>query len=361
MTVSVALVVATYNRAGPLEQLLSALERQTIARDSWEVIVAVDGSTDGTDQVLARWADRGTLPLRSFAQPNAGQAVARHNGILRTLAEHVIVIDDDMEVCPEFVHEHLVASKKLTGKGVIIGKVVPEKTFMSKPLYTAVQEHYLWLLHRRLESGDITPNASAFVTQNVSFPRALYLGVGGFDGALRLDEDRELGVRMERAGGVFLFAPKAWAIHHSDVGSYDKWSRRHYDYGKYAVQVWEKHHKSPYLHPLRNLVDGSRINRALVKLVCADDLRSGLAEGALRSVGRLLHRLRISEPAIYTHKGIQAVRYHQGVRDALGSWRAVRDMERDYLAAPNRPRQPTGRGPTHDPISEQDPGSSGPI
>jgi glycosyltransferase involved in cell wall biosynthesis len=344
---AVAVVVATYNRSGPLERLLEALERQRVARDAWEVVVAVDGSTDGTEQVLARWAARGTLPLQSFTQANAGQAVARHNAILRTSAEHVIVLDDDMEICPDFVEAHLDASKAFPGKAIVIGKVVPEKTFMRKPLYTAVQEHYLWLLHRRFERGELEPNASAFVTQNVSFPRALYVEIGGFDPSLRLDEDRELGIRLERAGGVFVFAREAWAIHHSDVGSYDKWSRRHYDYGKYAVQIWEKHDKNLHLHPLRNLVNGSKINRALVKLVCGDDRRSGFAVRALRSAGDLLQRVRLSEAAIYTHKGIQAVRYHQGVRDALGSWSAVQDMERDYSAIPDRPREPTGRGVTH--------------
>jgi hypothetical protein len=58
--------------------------------------------------------------------------------------------------------------------------------------------------------------------------------------------------------------------------------------------------------------------------------------------------MKVLEPAIYTHKAIQAVRYHQGVRDALGSWDAVREMERKYVAEPNRPREPTGRGLTYD-------------
>jgi glycosyltransferase involved in cell wall biosynthesis len=351
---SIALVLATYNRAKPLARLLGALERQTLSRSEWELVVAVDGSKDDTEEVLTRWTARGTLPLQFFTQDNAGQSVARHKGILRASAEHVIVIDDDMEVCPEFVAEHLAASRTRPGQAVVIGKVVPEKHFMRKPLFTAVQEHYLLLLHRQLERGSLTPNASAFVTQNVSFPRALYLGVGGFDASLRLDEDRELGASMERAGGTFVFAPRAWAIHHSDVGSYEKWARRHYEYGKYAVQVWEKHGKSPYLHPLRNLVDGSRINRALVKLVCPEPRRSELAEDALRSLGRLLQGLRVSEPAIYTHKGIQAVLYHRGVRDALGSWHAVEEMERAYVATPNRPHAPTGRGVTYDPEAERD-------
>jgi glycosyltransferase involved in cell wall biosynthesis len=345
---AIAIVLATYNRARPLERLLEALERQTLDRRAWEVVVAVDGSTDDTVDVLDRWVARGTLPLQYLVQDNAGQSVARNNGIQRTSAEHVIVIDDDMEVCPEFVAAHLEAARRSPGRIVVIGKVVPEKTFRKKPLFTAVGEHHLLLLHARLESGEQRPNATAFVTQNVSFPRKLYLDVGGFDPSLRLDEDRELGIRMERAGGQFAFAPKAWAIHHSDVGSYDKWSRRHYEYGKYALQVWEKHGESILLHPLRNFVDGSRLNRALVQLVCNSDRRSHVAESALRWLGNTLQELDALEPAIYTHKAIQAVRYHQGLRDALGSWDAVRRMERQYAAAPDRPKAPTGQGLTHD-------------
>ena len=45
----IALVLATYNRAAPLERLLQALERQTIARPrpsiSFSTIVAVDAFT----------------------------------------------------------------------------------------------------------------------------------------------------------------------------------------------------------------------------------------------------------------------------------------------------------------------------
>jgi glycosyltransferase involved in cell wall biosynthesis len=351
----ISLVLATYNRARPLERLLAALEKQSISSASaWEIVVAVDGSTDDTEQVLESWTRKGTLPLRHLVQKNAGQSVARHNAILKTSAEHIIVIDDDMEVCPEFVEAHLEASTRAPRKTVVIGKVVPEVGFRKKPLFTAVGEHHLLLHHELLERGVQQPTATSFVTQNVSFPRAMYLEVGGFDASLRLDEDREMGVRFERAGAVFTFAPRAWAIHHSDVGSYEKWSRRHYEYGKYALQVWQKHGESPLLHPLRNFVEGSRLNRALVSLVCASDGRSELAEKSLRQMGNWLQRIRLLDPAIYTHKAIQAVRYHQGLRDALGSWEALRQMEREYVASPGRHRGPTGRGPTHESESQSE-------
>jgi glycosyltransferase involved in cell wall biosynthesis len=346
---AIALVVATYNRAKPLEFLLQALARQTIARSDWEIVVAVDGSTDDTEAVLDRWVKAGTLPLQYLVQANAGQSVARNNGVQRTTAEHVIIIDDDMEVCPTFVADHLSASKKLPGKTVVIGKVVPEPEFMKKPLYAAVGEYHLHSLHKRIENGDQEVTATAFVTQNVSFPRALYLEIGGFDASLRLDEDRELGIRLERAGAIFVFSSNAWAIHHSNIGSYDKWFQRQYEYGKYAVQIWHKHGDSAHLHPLRNYVNGSRLNRALVNLVCPDDSRSELATTALRKLGGVLQRLELLAPAVFTHKAIQAVRYHQGVRDALGSWPALRANEQQFLADPTRPRGPTGKGATYDP------------
>ena len=345
---AIALVVATYNRAKPLARLLDGLEKPTLPRDSWEVVVAVDGSTDDTERTLESIRARGTLPLQYLVQANAGQAVARHNAILRSSADHVIVIDDDMEVCPEFVAEHLAASKRAPGNTVVIGKVVPEEAFLKKPLYAAVNEHHLYLLHGRIERGEQAATATAFVTQNVSFPRDVYLRSGGFDPSLRLDEDRELGIRLERAGTLFVFAPKAWAIHHSNIGSYTKWFDRQYEYGKYAVQIWDKHDKSPLLHPLRNFVNGSRLNRALVTLVCPDDTRSRLVTSALQRLGSFLQRVDMLRPAVATHKAIQAVRYHQGVRDALVSLIALRDKEREFKADPNRPSEPTGRGVTYE-------------
>jgi glycosyltransferase involved in cell wall biosynthesis len=345
---AIALVVATYNRAKPLESLLECLVRQTIARSDWEIVVVVDGSTDDTEAVLARWVKAGTLPLQYIVQTNAGQSVARNKGVQRTSASHVIVIDDDMEVCPTFVADHLAASTTLPGKTVVIGKVVPEPQFMKKPLYAAVGEYHLQSLHKRIERGEQEVTATAFVTQNVSFPRALYLEVGGFDASLRLDEDRELGIRLERAGATFVFSSNAWAIHHSNIGSYDKWFQRQYEYGKYAVQIWHKHGDSAHLHPLRNFVNGSRLNRALVTLVCPDDGRSEIATAALKMLGDALQRLEMLAPAVFTHKAIQAVRYHQGVRDAFGSWPALRNQEREFLADPRRPSDPTGKGLTSD-------------
>jgi len=342
----IALVVATLNRKERLAALLTSLCAQTIACHRWELWIAVDGSEDGTLPLLEHWQGRRLLPLQYFFQENAGQAQARHAAILRSRAPRIAVVDDDMEVCPGFLDQHLAAGQSDPEQAVVIGKVVPRPRWRRYPLYSAVVEQSTLELHNRLEHGLQAPSATAFVTQNVSFPRSLYFQAGGFDASLRLDEDRELGLRLERAGGRFVFAPLASATHHSDVGSYHTWEERQYEYGHYAVRVWEKHGRDPYVHPLRNYVTGSRLNHWTVNLYVPSERRTHCACRLLRLAGTVLHGLRLDRPAIATHKGIRTLQYHLGVKHAVGSWARLRELAESYANDSKSPATPTGRGET---------------
>jgi glycosyltransferase involved in cell wall biosynthesis len=341
----ISLIVATYNRARPLERLLGDVERQTLPRTDFEVVVCVDGSKDETRDVLERWEKRGVFPLRALFQENQGQAAARHQAILRATGQRVAVVDDDMELSPGFLEEHLAAAAGDPARVVVIGKVVPEEGWKQKPLYESVREHGMLELHTRLESGE-EPSATSFVTQNVSVPRKLYLEVGGFDATLRLDEDRELGMRLERAGARLVFGAGAWAIHRSEIGSYEKWERRQYEYGKYGVHIWEKYERDPYLHPLRNLVNGSPANRMAVQVLSRWDWGAEKGTRLLRKLGNTLATVGLFAPALATHKAILAVQYHLGVKHSLGSWGKLRQSAEQFARDPRSPREPTGRGRT---------------
>ncbi len=340
-----SLVVASYQRAKPLEVLLQRLSEQTLDKSLWEVIIAVDGSTDETLEVLERWASVNSLPLKYFYQVNQGQSVARHQGIERALGSRIIIIDDDMEPSASFLEGHLKAGALDPEHIVTIGKVVPQENWRAMPLYEVVREDFMASLHAGLEKG-AEPSATSFITQNVAFPKALYTAVGGFDPALRLDEDRELGMRLERAGGVFRFAEDASAIHRSAVGSYTKWKTRQYDYGHFGVQVWKKHGQDPLLHPLRNFIAGSRLNRLLVQMAAPVGFVGHGVTSALRWTGEGLRVIGSIRGGIAAHKAIIALQYHLGVKDAFGGWSALKREEALLLADPGRPLEPTARGKT---------------
>ncbi len=339
---SMAIVVATHGRPDALGTLLSSLRAQTAHPTTFEVAVVVDGLDEheaAYRAVLERARHEARYRLSYDFQRNAGQSVARQYALDQTTAPWVCVVDDDMELAPEFIDAH--QSALACGPDtVVIGRIVPEPGWERAPLYEAVRNKAMLDLHAALASGAKAATGHALMTGNVSFPRPLFQRVGGFDESLRLGEDTELGLRLERAGATFVFCDAAAAVHRSRVGSYECWLARAIQYGRNAVYMFEKSNDAR-AHPLRNLVNGSRLNAAVVHALCWSDPLAHAGISALRIVGGALQRLSLHERAIATHKAIQAIAFHLGVKDVLGSWRSVMEAKRAFSSLDGAPRDPT--------------------
>jgi glycosyltransferase involved in cell wall biosynthesis len=305
---------------------------------------------DGIDECEGRYREileasrrEARFPIRYEFQRNAGQSVARHRAIATTTTSWICVVDDDMDLLPGFVAEHLAALQAGTSKTVVMGRVVPEEGWENTPLYEAMRTSQLLSWHEIMAHGQREASGGhTFITGNVSFSREFYLAVGGFDENLKLGEDTELGLRFEFAGANFVFADGAAAIHRSRVGSYDSWLRRSVEYGKSAVYTYEKLGRDARAHPLRNLVNGSRLNAAAVRALCWSDALAGAGIASLHGIGLALRRIGLFAPAIATHKAILALAYHLGVKRALGSWSRVLQAKDAFASDGHAPRDPTG-------------------
>lgn len=330
MSPKIALIVATYEREAPLSRLLGWLERQDLAPSDWELVVAVDGSQDGTLALLERHALRGLLPLTYFHQANTGPAGARDAAIRRARAPRIAVLDDDMEVGPDFLRRHLAAADAAPERIVVLGRIRGVDGWQAKPVFAALQDADIEALHAGYAQGRTRPSWLGFFTGNVSFPRALYLEVGGFDHAFRMDEDRELGFRLQCAGGQFVYAADAVGVHRSDGGRYEPWLRRQQLYGGYAVRLWEKHGRAPEAHPLRFFVEKGPLTRRIVTVLVRMDPLARLFVFAMQRLGEALRAVRCFPAALATHKAIRVVQFHRGVRDELGSNIALRALARGY-------------------------------
>jgi GT2 family glycosyltransferase len=341
---AIAVIVATHRRPDAIATLLRGLARQTLPKDAYEVAVVVDGRDEleaDYRRVLDDARDRLGVPLVAAFQDNAGPASARHRAIRATRAPWLCISDDDMDVEPGYLAAHLEALESGGERTVVIGEVVPEAGWEHQPLYEAARAHSMLALHDGLRRGTRRAQGAALVTQNVSLARSAYDRVGGFDETLRLGEDTELGWRLERDGARFVFGPGTRAVHRSRVGSYEAWLERQFQYGRNAVYIHRKLGRDPRSHPLRNLLNGRRLKRAAVQVSCLADGLGRAAIAVLRRTGDLLQRAGWIAPAVATHKGIAAIAYHLGVKQALGSWTAVRAEGRAFLAAPDHPLDPT--------------------
>jgi glycosyltransferase involved in cell wall biosynthesis len=340
----ITVVVASYKRPDALHTVLTSLARQTLPPEQFELAIVIDG----IDEHEARYRDvleraRGEVrfALRYEFQQNAGQSVARHRAIVSSTARWICVVDDDMDLLPEFLAAHAALLEAGTNKTVVIGRVIPEDGWEQAPLYEAVRTRHMLEWHDAMDHGGKAPSGYTLVTQNVAFGRDFYLSVGGFDPKLRLGEDSELGLRFEFAGGRFVFGSKAAAIHRSRVGSYDAWLRRCVDYGRNGVYIYDKLGRDPRTHPLRNLVNGSRMNAAAVHALCWSDALANAGIATLHSTGNVLQRVGLIAPAIATHKAILAIAFHVGVKDAVGSWPSLLRLKREFAATQEAPSDAT--------------------
>ena len=125
----ITVVVPTFDRLERLQLVLAALADQTYPRDSFEVVVVSDGSTDGTDAYL----DGPTpLPVVHVRQDNAGPAAARNRGIEVARGELVVFIDDDVVASPELIERHVAAHAGANDR-VVIGPMLNAPSFAYSP------------------------------------------------------------------------------------------------------------------------------------------------------------------------------------------------------------------------------------
>jgi glucosyl-dolichyl phosphate glucuronosyltransferase len=203
----VSVVISTYNRCGQLGGALDAL----LAQDpgvAYEVIVVDNNSTDHTRDVVAARLDR-SPHLKYVFEPRQGLPHARNTGVLSSQAPLVAFTDDDVRVGPEWVGTIKRAFDDNPDVDMIGGRV--------RPLWPGRIPG--WVTPSQLgpfalgERGDAPIRVSAanaapcLVGANFAFRREVFDRVGLFDPAYVKSQDREIQLRLWRAGGTGLYEP----------------------------------------------------------------------------------------------------------------------------------------------------------
>lgn len=235
---SLSVIIPTYQRRASVERALRALAAQTLPAAMVEVIVSMDGSQDGTREMLAQFS--APYALRVLWQPNAGRAAACNAGIRAATGELIVLLDDDMEAAPELLEAHRQAHATRSRLGVM--GAVPMRYAASAPPVVAYvgakfNQHLVRLAqpNHRLQLRD-------FYSGNFSIRREVLLSVGLFDEAFKIygNEDLELSLRLQQAGVQLRYCAEALAYQHYEKG-FAGLARDHIAKGRTAVLMTQKH------------------------------------------------------------------------------------------------------------------------
>jgi GT2 family glycosyltransferase len=215
----VSVVIPTYQRRDALLRSLAALATQRLDADAYEVVVVVDGATDGSREAAESFD--APYALRVLSQPNRGRAAACNAGAAAARGTILVLLDDDMEATPQLLAAHAASHERACrdGGAVAVIGAAPIAVQDDAPAHAAyiARKFNRHLEHLAQAQGNFT--LRDFYSGNLSLRRDVFLSVGGFDEAFVEygNEDLELSIRLRAAGVRLVYDADAAATQ-----SYDK-------------------------------------------------------------------------------------------------------------------------------------------
>src|SRR4051794_9529447 len=179
---------ADYQRRDMVCEAVGALSRLSYD-GAIEIIVVVDGSTDGTAASLARLD--GPFPMHLIEQENRGLAAARNRGAAEASGDILVFLDDDMICEPDLVQQH--ARFHGQGADAVTGEIPIHPNSRPGFITDRLAMGASWKRGRQCSAFDVYGG-------HLSIRKSVFRQVGGFDEDLHGGgyggEDLDFGVRL---------------------------------------------------------------------------------------------------------------------------------------------------------------------
>lgn len=232
-----SVIVTTYNRPDALGKVLESLGR--CPEDDFEVIVADDGSTEDTRDVIVGMKARVAYPLLHVWQQDLGfrAGASRNRAAACCSAPYIVFLDGDCVVSADFVAAHLSLARKrclVGGHRILLGPDLTNAILRSELSIADLDDSSLgrWLWRRC--TGEVTKVSALFdprpriwpshspkrwrgvKSANVGLWREDLIAVNGFDESFQGwgYEDSDLVIRLMRNGIARIDARHCCLVYH---------------------------------------------------------------------------------------------------------------------------------------------------
>jgi len=200
-----SVIVPVKNGHSVLPTMLGNLVRSELPRESWELIVVDDGSSDDSPAIASEYADLVIrLPGRS-----RGPGYARNRGVERARGECLVFLDSDVVVRPDTLSRIAATMSSRPDVDSVFG------AYCDEPAAAGVVSQYRNLLHHYTHDQE-PGEAQTFWAGCGCVRRSVFIAVGMYD-EWRFSrpqiEDVELGYRMSARGYHIRLQPDIQVTH----------------------------------------------------------------------------------------------------------------------------------------------------
>ncbi len=214
---SVSIVVASHNEAANLPTLLTSLVNQKYPSELYEIIIADDGSTDGSEAIIRSYADMGVKLhyIRTTGRETAISPKKNAMNLAIQKAQNEIILTTDADCIVPLTWIESTVQHFTDDVSVVAGYSRTLLKNWSKASLVNKYEHFDFAATYLVLAGGYTLGKSwACIGQNLAYRKTAWEDVGGFEKIQHLitGDDVILMHLMRRAGHkvVFNFDPHSF-------------------------------------------------------------------------------------------------------------------------------------------------------
>lgn len=225
----VALLISTYNWPEALRVIFDSLLNQSKIPD--EILIADDGSSESTREVIDQFRERIAIPVKHIWQPDEGFRKARilNSAIAQCDSDYIIQIDGDCIMPRHFIADHIglaAPDMYLYGKRIHIRRRYVDKVLQDSRIRFHIFSNRIYKKSRTIRIKWLAHICSStnhefsyrFRGCNFSFWKEDFVKVGGYNEEFEGwgHEDSELAIRLHHYGISGRRISFAGAVFHLD-------------------------------------------------------------------------------------------------------------------------------------------------
>jgi len=207
-----SVIIPVYNEEQTIHEVLERVAAVDIGSLDKEIVIANDGSTDGTRRVIDERHLPADLPVHVYHSPiNLGKGAAVRMGLAFATGDILLVQDADLELDPN-EYTRLIAPLLEGRADVVYGSRFLEPTSGSVALKSRAANRFLTMLTNILFGGRLTDMETAYKVMRREALQGIRLRTVGFD------IEPELTARLLRAGRRIVEVPISYNPRTADEG-----------------------------------------------------------------------------------------------------------------------------------------------
>jgi glycosyltransferase involved in cell wall biosynthesis len=252
-----SIIIPVYNKIQFIEKTISSVLSQSFS--DFELIIINDGSTDGSENVIASSIDS---RIKIFSQQNQGVSAARNLGISKASADLITFLDADdiwnadfLQEMHQLIHDH--PNEKVFSAAIeteSAGKIIPAKYSIDASKGIQVVDYF-----------DASLRETIICTSCAVFHINVFKTAGVFDEKLKSGEDTDLWIRIGLKYNV-VFNQKILARYVYSENSLSKITVSNIDMDKYTDAARQNKN-------LKTFLDLNRFSLAIKAKMAGDNVR----------------------------------------------------------------------------------------